>query len=311
MKGKITDHFLNITLYTGKLLMNDGSYQSKREALNLMNRALHIRTTKHGAHHTLTNCVRKSVKNLRKEIERWNYNQRGGKPASVHGRSYSAINSSTWTNGSKSVTSEGSRTSHQSNIPSQFDQNNFYKGATMFQRRENCNTSALGAPSMYFQGPTHPPRPALPRPPQPRQPMPYPANYHGHGQIAANSLDQNNFYKGATMFQRRGNCNTSALGAPSMYFQGPTRPPRPALPRPPQPRQPMPYPANYHGHGQIAANSYTSAVRAPPSSRSNFSRPGCENCGEPNHRALSCRYGMKLQCRRCFMFGHKAIYCNY
>ena len=73
VKGKITDHVLNITLYTGKLLRNDGSYRSKLEALKLMNRALHIRTTKHGAHHTLTNCVRKSVKYLRKETERGYY----------------------------------------------------------------------------------------------------------------------------------------------------------------------------------------------------------------------------------------------
>ena len=154
-----------------------------------------------------------------------------------------------------------------------------------------------------------------PQPPPPGTISPLNVQRYGHFNMPAPypSHHQNNFYNGTTTFQRRGNCNTSALGAPSMYFQGPPRPPRPALPRPPQPRQPVPYPANYHhhGHGQIAAKSYASAVRAPPSSRSNFSRPGCENCGEPNHRALSCRHGMKLQCRRCLMFGHKAIYCSY
>ena len=142
-----------------------------------------------------------------------------------------------------------------------------------------------------------------PQPPPPGTISPPNVQLHEHFNIPAlyPSHHHINFYKDTPMFQRRENFNTSALGAPLMYFPGPPRPPRPALPRPPQPRQTVPYPAN----------SYASAVRVPPSSRNNFSGPGCESCGEPNHRALSCRHGMRLQCRRCFMIGHKARYCSY
>ena len=184
------------------------------------------------------------------------------------------------------------------------------------------NTWGSNIHSSASMGPPQPPPPGTISPPNVQR--------HGHFNVPApypSHHQQNNFFKETAMFQRRENFNTSALCAPSMYFQGPPRPPRPAPQRPPQPQQPVPDYANYHGHGQIAANSpysrtvnnqhrylsYASAVRAPPSSQlhHNFQRRGCENCSEPNHRAVSCRHGMALQCRRCFMFGHKAKTCTY
>nr|XP_054750859.1 uncharacterized protein LOC129256719 [Lytechinus pictus] len=76
------DHLLVATtlFHLGKLLRDDGSFQSKKEALELMSRALDIRTTKFGAHHKLTYAIRNSIKGLRKELDRGDYDRAPVKP---------------------------------------------------------------------------------------------------------------------------------------------------------------------------------------------------------------------------------------
>ena len=63
-------------------------------------------------------------------------------------------------------------------------------------------------------------------------------------------------------------------------------------------------------YGHYGNPSYASVVCGPPTLYSNHGT-GCEYCGEPNHRAQTCRHGIQLQCRRCSQFGHKEKYCIY
>lgn len=59
--------------------------------------------------------------------------------------------------------------------------------------------------------------------------------------------------------------------------------------------------------------SYASALVNPPTSSlyDDLYMLGCENCGEENHRARTCRHGMQLQCRYCMQYGHKAKTCPF
>ena len=59
--------------------------------------------------------------------------------------------------------------------------------------------------------------------------------------------------------------------------------------------------------GPYGNRAYASVVRES----STMYGTCCEYCGEPNHRANTCRHGIQLQCRRCNQLGHKEKFCTY
>ena len=143
-------------------------------------------------------------------------------------------------------------------------------------------------------GTTLPVNPRATVPPFAHQPRrinnfpPFPAHYHDDVYLFQSHSSP-----------RRGGFTMSQTGPPMNYAQRPSHPPRP-----PQ----LAFDPTLYGQ-RYPPKTYASAVSTPPS----YTRRGhgCENCGEPNHRAQNCRHGMQIQCRRCFVFGHKAKSCIY
>ena len=123
-----------------------------------------------------------------------------------------------------------------------------------------------------------PPQPPAPQPPfpalQPQRSLPYPLQPRP---IPFSNIYQQRYLPPGTNY-------------PPPNFSMPNRPPR----------------STYQGR------SYASVARAPPQFyNSTTYASGCEYCGEPNHRAVKCKHGMQLQCRRCSLFGHKERLCPY
>ena len=178
-------------------------------------------------------------------------------------------------------------------------------------------SSPRDAASSRERGDAFPPLPSQsavnkrgPPPPQPAPPGttatphgPKPKQLNNFSSYAAQHRDNANMFPPPPFYQNHNNPLTQRWNTtPSMsqmYYRQP-HPPFHHLGF-----GPFPQAASYQ-NGYPSVASYASVVRPPLQNVH-----GCENCGEPNHRAQNCRHGMKLQCHRCLMYGHKANACIY